>query len=56
MNEDDKKLIAIELTKEQWEEVYQLYLCIKDEYRVEDFEKDAAKTICESIYGEGRFI
>lgn len=47
--------ISITLTREQWEEVYQWYLCIKDEYRIEDFEREAAKKICEAIYGVGSF-
>ena len=41
--EDD--LINIELTKKQWEEIYQWYLCVKDEYRAEGFEIKAAKKI-----------
>lgn len=51
----ENEMISISLSKEQWEEVYQWYLCIKDEYRIEDFEKEAAKQICEAIYGKGTF-
>jgi hypothetical protein len=47
--------ISIKLTREQWEEVYQWYLCVKSDYRIEDFERDAAKKICETLYGKGTF-
>ena len=50
-----KDTISIKLTKDQWEEVYQWYLCVKNDYRIEEFEKNAAKTICESIFGENSF-
>lgn len=41
--------LSIELTKEQWEEVYQWFLVIKEEHNLEPFEEEAAEKIKQSL-------
>lgn len=50
MSDDNSlDLISIELTKEQWEEVYQWFLVVKDDYRMEEFEIEAGKKIAQTL-------
>jgi len=52
-----KDLICIELTKEQWEEIYQWYLIVDSNFRIRDFEYEAATKIAntlKSMYGSFR--
>lgn len=38
-----------ELTKEQWEEAYQWFLVVKDDYRMEKFEIEAGEKIAQTL-------
>ena len=40
---------SIELTKEQWEEIYQWYLVIKEEHNLKPFEEEAAEKISRTL-------
>jgi hypothetical protein len=48
-NDNAKDLITIELTKEQWEEVYQWYIIAKDECRMEEFEIEVGEKIAKTL-------
>lgn len=51
MSLNDKEVLSVSLTKEQWEQVYQWYLVTSDDYRIEPFEKEAAEKIAKSLIG-----
>ncbi|WP_299090369.1 hypothetical protein [uncultured Metabacillus sp.] len=48
-NENSKEIISIEFTKEQWEEIYQWYLVVKDDFRMEDFAIEAGEKIAKTL-------
>jgi hypothetical protein len=48
--------ISIELTKQQWEEIYQWYLIVKDDYRIENFGIAAGEKIAQTLINKyGKF-
>jgi hypothetical protein len=48
--------VSIELTKQQWEEIYQWYLIVKDDYRMEESAVEAGEKIKRILIAKfGRF-